>query len=1160
MSNKVKVSGYSKAVKYDNGIEYRNFNPDLVGLQLASNSGTQLFTMGNFNITTNLDPKVNKNFITNSFSNFTSLSDLDLTLAEANSLLTNNSGINLNLDKSNLKYYSLFGSLSEFIRVSLEDIITKWPASLYTYPSTTVNGSSITGSTFQNYSYDYITNTSNITVPTNFIINKFEINFLTNGTIADSFSASNDIRNLTVNYLSYVIFYNDVEYPVIGFSGATDKINDFLFFKVKGNPFSGEPNTISFHIKPNKTIEETFFNSLPTFSSYLLNRLVSPVYTAKFSYPIKTDSGIVLYVDKFVTWPTSDGYNIDFDSSEYLAYATELFDLANYNDLYNSNLMNRFLVSESITSFDTQPIFLPEEDADSSGQKMNKTLNIYGQEFDNINQFITGIEFAHTVTYNKLDNVPDIYLKDLAKMLGWDLISSVTENNLLTNYVKTSKSTYSGQTVGLTPVEADIELWRRLILNSPWIWKSKGARKTVEFLLRFIGTPQGLIQFNEYVYVADGPIDLDMFIKVLELNDLETDLSLYSLDDDGYPKFNPDTDDMYFQSNGLWYRETAGADSIIDILTGNNPHVGKYDGGYKYINQLRTLIPNFSAVTITGETITSGTTHLFTNYLLGDITNYTGDTYVDVVNEDGSEINSNVVFTSSIINDPNPSVELTPCGCIPSSADDSLSICIETVEKPIPQPCNTLANQPIKDNDNGWFVFEKYQYNQNGSVYSENSTPILSTSIFIDRKCCTALNGISSYNDVVNSSTNEILSGYACCHAGNCGCSLACNWYLTNTLIKIEGSDYLDFRTLFGNGQHKVTSPDASNCPTRWTTAIPNITDPYTGDIGFGCKVNSTGLSEFNTMVNYFTARANGGADTAKCCAFTPEIYIALITPVVVTPTPTPSTPVVDVNCKKIMSFDYIGNGGSSVFKYKLCGDKEYSYQTFRLTPSPNTFTTYPVYLDVRFPYSCIVENSMELVSGDITITNNRYIYSGTSCTNTTNTTPNYRAWKFSSLGKNSVGLACNNTTFTNTFYTTYQTGSLPLMGSVMYTDSSLTIEVNGGNLWYSLQDAYNNNDKTIYKISNGGVLIENSKCSSSNTYIGVTGSIFCNLGNIDIEDTTTKTLYGFNSTISQGDVLYEDPELKVPTTTTSFKNTNKLYELNDGVVEIIYIIGVSPC
>jgi len=145
--------------------------------------------------------------------------------------------------------------------------------------------------------------------------------------------------------------------------------------------------------------------------------------------------------------------------------------------LFSSNLMNRFLVSESITSFDTTPVHLSDLDQDTSGQKVNKTLQIYGVEYDEINKFITGIQFANTVSYDKLDNTPDLYLKNIARVLGWDLVSSVLENDLLASYVTTHPSTYSGQSVGLTAVEADTELWRRIILNSPWLWRSKGARK-----------------------------------------------------------------------------------------------------------------------------------------------------------------------------------------------------------------------------------------------------------------------------------------------------------------------------------------------------------------------------------------------------------------------------------------------------------------------------------------------------------------------------------------------------------------------------------------------------------------------------------------------------------------------------------------------------------
>lgn len=876
-NNKVKVVGYAQRIFYNDGIEYRNFSPDLVGNQLTSEGGTPLMTMGNFSITTNMEPKSDKTFITNKFSNFVTLADLNLTLTETQTLLTDNASVLLNLDKSKLGYYSLFGSLTEFVRVSLEDIITKWPASLYMIPtSQTSGGQTINGNTFENYTYDSLTEISTFRIDTTYIDNKFQINYLTNGTIIDTFNATNDLRNLTVNYASYVVLNNDVEYPVIGFTGSTSLKYDYIYFQVKGNPFTGTTGRFNYHIKPSKINEEKFFNTLPDFEAYLLNRQVTPKYTASFTYPIKSDDGVILYITDSVTWPVSDGYNIDFSTTNYINYATKLLDISTDNDLYSSDLMYRFLVSESISNFDTTPVHLSDLDQDTSGQKMTKSLRIYGREFDEINKFIVGIEFAHTVTYNKLDNTPDIYLKDLAKVLGWELISSVIENDLLSNYVTTAPSTYSGMTVGYTAAEADIELWRRLILNTPWLWKSKGARKSIEFLLKFIGAPQGLVQFNEYIYKAEAPIDVALFQQVLSLNNLDTDLTIYPIDSDGYPRPLADTPDMYFQNNGLWYRETGGSGSTMDILTGNNPHLGPYDGGYKYINQFSNLIPNFSAVTISSETTTTNTVNLFTNYNLGVITNYSGDTYVDAVNFDGSDLSDCVVVTSTIIPDPMPSDYITDCGCASAEDDDSLSICVSSNPK-VAIPCQDL----ISSTDNattGNFVFEYYQYNQDGSVYTGGTgNPVPLKTNYTSQTCCKSLGGIPYlFNETTNTGviTN---TGYICCDTVNkrCGCTISCiqKWLVNLTPIMLPpqtstyhgiSNPYLTFNK--NDGTIGIVTPDGCNCIANYTTPIPNVIDPNTGEIGYGCQLTQIGsqdilLGNLGVIYNFYYQKYIGRLD-----------------------------------------------------------------------------------------------------------------------------------------------------------------------------------------------------------------------------------------------------------------------------------------------------------
>lgn len=879
MSNKIKVSGYSKKEIFNGNIEYRNFSPDLVGLQLTSDGGTPLFSMGNFSITTNMDPKTDKSFITNKFSEYYTLDNLKLTETQTQALLDNNAGVILNLDKSNLRYYSQFGSFTEFVRVSLENIIIKWPASLYVNPfGVNSVGDSVIGLTFEDYLYDIISEESTFKVNVNYIDNKFNINFLSNGTILDTFNETNDLRNMMVNYNTYCVFIDGKEYDVINFTGSTNNTNDYIYLKVKGDVFGGKPQTLTYHIKPKKINEDTFFNSLNDFEGYLLNRLTLPKYTSTFSYPKKSETGFVLYTNTELTWPVSDGYNIDFQSSDYISFVSELLDIASNSDLTTSNLMNRFLVSESISDFDTTPVFLDEEHLDTSGQKVNKTLNIYGRSFDNINNFITSISFANVVSYDKKDNTPDKFLKDLAKVLGWDLVSSILENDLLSNYVKTSASSYSGQSSSLTPVQADVELWRRLILNSPWIWKSKGARKSIEFLLRFIGTPKGLVTFNEYVYKADGPINIDLFLKSLELNGLEPSISNYPIDYDGYPRFFSDSDELYFQNDGLWYRETAGSASTIDILTGNNPHVGPYDGGNRYLNQLRTLIPNFSAVTLSSQTITTDKVNLFTNYALGEITNYSGDTYIDVSAVDGGDLSKCVVVNTSIIKDPLPTVPLSICGCPCEGDDESISICIEKTKQNTPVPCSNLVSQPTTDTENGYYVFDYYQYNEDGTLFSVGGVPVTNTSKFTDKECCKALNGTPSYTDIYNPITTNVDSGYICCVNKKCGCSISCDWILNESPVQITQNgntdSYCEFTTLNGFGNKVVVTSDGSNCPMNWTTPVPNITDPNTGLVGFGCKITTLGFQEYDKLTDYFKVKANGGYKEFTCCSFTYDTYV----------------------------------------------------------------------------------------------------------------------------------------------------------------------------------------------------------------------------------------------------------------------------------------------
>ena len=95
-------------------------------------------------------------------------------------------------------------------------------------------------------------------------------------------------------------------------------------------------------------------------------------------------------------------------------------------------------------------------------------------------------------------------------MLGLDPVTFVSTNKLNKTVLPIpGQGEFSGTSKSLSNSEVDIELYRRLILNLAWLWKSKGSRKAVEFLFRFIGAPEALVKFDEYIVIVDKPLDMD---------------------------------------------------------------------------------------------------------------------------------------------------------------------------------------------------------------------------------------------------------------------------------------------------------------------------------------------------------------------------------------------------------------------------------------------------------------------------------------------------------------------------------------------------------------------------------------------------------------------------------------------------------------------------
>jgi hypothetical protein len=557
------------------------FSDEIVGLQTVTGGG---LTQGNFEFTTNVVEKVNRTFNVGAFSTPISLEDLNInSLLEGNSILETQFRVYPKYDVSQVLNFSMYGSLVKRFSVSVTKIINYFPASidvLYTQLNLT------TGATAVNIAYDSVANETYFEINVNRVHNPFDIDYTVNATTNLNVREIevSKYRNLYNTYLDYAVNVNGVDYKVESFSPSQSFTAGTMAFYVSGSPFGVTATTWydDFVVKPNDYItDKVFEEDFDEVEKFLINRLVNPIYTSIFQVPQQNEDGQFYIDNKQITWPKDGIWNLDIRSLEFDSYLTQLQAIAENLDGFKTNLVSRFLISGSLKDFDTL------------GQKAEKIFQIYGRSFDQIKQFIDALAYVNSVNYNPGNDIPSQLLFNLSQTLGWSTnFSPITQENFLDSvFGNQAVNEYPGYSRSLTPTELNYTYYRNLIINSAYLFKSKGTRRSIEFLLRLIGAPESLIEFNEHIYLADQKINMENFnTQYAEISGgtynqelpalLEGDTykikgqtftaftttdifqpvivtrGEYPVDDEGYPKSPDETEEMFFQKGAGWYECT----------------------------------------------------------------------------------------------------------------------------------------------------------------------------------------------------------------------------------------------------------------------------------------------------------------------------------------------------------------------------------------------------------------------------------------------------------------------------------------------------------------------------------------------------------------------------------------------------------------------------
>jgi hypothetical protein len=609
-------------IKYPNAmnISGSTFSDDLVGFQLVQGGG---LTQANFKFTTNIGEKVNRSFDIGSFSKPITLDTLKITNEfEARAIIAKEFSVYPNFDLSEITKFSLYGSLTKRLSSSVEKIINFFPAALEVY---SLNDDFTRNPTAINSYYDFEENVTIFEIDVIKLTNPFEIDYSTNATRNLSLRENqvSPLRNFTEQFNNYSLFFNNNEYPVFYIEPSESLYSGKIGLTVSGNPFSGASTVYdTLVIRPNTFFtDKSFTEPFDEVEEFLLNRLVSPKYTAKFNVPKESNDG-TKYMD-FVqlTWPLGGVWNLDITSIAFTGYLEGLNEVAKSFDEETTNLVVRFLTTDAVKEFDTDD------------QRVQKLLSIYGRSFDDTKKFIDALAHITSVNYLVKNDIPSQLLRNLAETLGWKINISPIQNTEFLDAVfgNGESSVYSGFERQETPNELNYQFYRNLILNSGYLFKSKGTRKSIEFLLRLVGAPEALIEFNETIYVAGQKISLSQFynnyakisggtlvseVPVLTnqtftirgvpysatstetvVTEVDVTLDDYPIDINGYPKRPRVDEDFFFQKGAGWFELVDDHQSPLivnytnDVFTGQNFDVQtefeNFTYGQKYLDRFR---------------------------------------------------------------------------------------------------------------------------------------------------------------------------------------------------------------------------------------------------------------------------------------------------------------------------------------------------------------------------------------------------------------------------------------------------------------------------------------------------------------------------------------------------------------------------------------------
>lgn len=327
-------------------------------------------------------------------------------------------------------------------------------------------------------------------------------NVQTSQEILDRYISSSNLPvQLNVNYREFENF--------IFYSSAEDRVYNFFYKMQLIERYNNEISTLQTYTGSTDSnivkvtgLRDKLISGFDNFEKWMYYETTSSNY-----YTSQTGSTVTPY-PKFEV--TGSNFNIATKEGKYKFYpATSsqvetwydnlILSASNY-DLKNYNALNKAIPDHV------------REDVDN--EQFTTFVNMIGQHFDIMYVYTDHIVKKNLREEHPKDGMSQDLIFEVARNLGWTLTSGTQAKDLWEYALGVSGSgdpIWTGKTttnkyLAKSEEERTKEVWRRVLNNLPYIYKSKGTARGVRALLAAYGIPQTLLTIREY----GGPDNADL--------------------------------------------------------------------------------------------------------------------------------------------------------------------------------------------------------------------------------------------------------------------------------------------------------------------------------------------------------------------------------------------------------------------------------------------------------------------------------------------------------------------------------------------------------------------------------------------------------------------------------------------------------------------------